>query len=130
MFLYMAFMAPVFFCSIMKYWARVHSKLCMCFKLDVFLFSIFDYVCPSCLFLQCRYKAFDQVDGIEVAWNRVKIPDIMQSFEDLEKLYSEVYLLKDLKHANIIKFYNAWIDNKKKTINMITELFTSGSLRQ
>lgn len=78
----------------------------------------------------CRYKAFDQVDGIEVAWNRVKITDMLQSPEDLEKLYSEVHLLRHLKHVNIIKLYDAWIDDKKKTINMITELFTSGSLRQ
>ncbi|KAF7849760.1 hypothetical protein BT93_L0314 [Corymbia citriodora subsp. variegata] len=35
-----------------------------------------------------------------------------------------------LKHENILKFYDSWVDDKKKTINMITELFTSGSLRQ
>ncbi|XP_052171092.1 probable serine/threonine-protein kinase WNK10 isoform X2 [Diospyros lotus] len=76
------------------------------------------------------YKGFDEIDGIEVAWNRVKINDVLQSPENLEKLYSEVHLLKTLKHENIIKFYDSWIDDKKKTINMITELFTSGSLRQ
>ncbi|CAL5339877.1 unnamed protein product [Camellia sinensis] len=76
------------------------------------------------------YKAFDEIDGIEVAWNRVKIDDVVQSPEHLEKLYSEVHLLKTLKHENIIKFYDSWIDDKKKTVNMITELFTSGSLRQ
>lgn len=54
----------------------------------------------------------------------------MQSPEDMEKLYSEVHLLKKLKHQNIIKCFDSWIDEKKKTINMITELFTSGSLRQ
>ncbi|XP_019191338.1 PREDICTED: probable serine/threonine-protein kinase WNK10 [Ipomoea nil] len=76
------------------------------------------------------YKAFDQIDGIEVAWSRVKIADMLQSPEDLEKLYSEVHLLRQLKHENVIKFCDSWIDDKKKTINMITELFTSGSLRQ
>lgn len=76
------------------------------------------------------YKAFDQVDGIEVAWNRVKISDMQQAPDDLDKLYSEVHLLRQLKHINIIKLYDAWVDDKKKTINMITELFTSGSLRQ
>ncbi|XP_058189785.1 serine/threonine-protein kinase WNK8-like [Rhododendron vialii] len=75
------------------------------------------------------YKAFDEIDGIEVAWNRVRIDDVLRSPEDLEKLYSEVHLLKSLKHENIIKFYYSWIDDKKKTVNMITELFTSGSLR-
>ncbi|KAJ7962610.1 Protein kinase [Quillaja saponaria] len=76
------------------------------------------------------YKAFDEVDGIEVAWNQVRNDDVLQSPEDLEKLYSEAHLLKSLKHENIIKFYNSWIDDKKKTVNIITELFTSGSLRQ
>ncbi|GLT79796.1 hypothetical protein SLA2020_512710 [Shorea laevis] len=75
------------------------------------------------------YRAFDEVDGIEVAWNRVKIDDVLQSQEDLEKLYSEVHLLRSVKDENIIKFYTSWIDEKKKTVNMITELFTSGSLR-
>nr|XP_023870679.1 probable serine/threonine-protein kinase WNK7 [Quercus suber]POE88495.1 putative serine/threonine-protein kinase wnk4 [Quercus suber] len=76
------------------------------------------------------FKAFDEVDGIEVAWNQVRIDDVLQSPEDLEKLYSEVHLLKSLKHDNIIKFCNSWVDDKKKTVNMITELFTSGNLRQ
>ncbi|XP_057968065.1 serine/threonine-protein kinase WNK8-like isoform X2 [Malania oleifera] len=76
------------------------------------------------------YKAFDEVDGIEVAWNRIKIDDVLQSPEQLERLYSEVHLLKSLKHENIIKLYYSWVDDKKRTINMITELFTSGSLRQ
>ncbi|XP_062168994.1 serine/threonine-protein kinase WNK8-like isoform X2 [Alnus glutinosa] len=76
------------------------------------------------------YKAFDEIDGIEVAWNQVSIEDVLQSPEQLERLYSEVHLLKSLKHGNIIKFYNSWVDDKNKTINLITELFTSGSLRQ
>lgn len=76
------------------------------------------------------YKAFDEVDGIEVAWNQISIEDVMQSPQNLEKLYSEVHLLKSLKHENIIKMYSSWVDEKSSNINMITELFTSGSLRQ
>ncbi|XVF53142.1 hypothetical protein PTKIN_Ptkin05aG0076700 [Pterospermum kingtungense] len=75
------------------------------------------------------YKGFDEADGIEVAWNQVNIEDVLQTPEQLERLYSEVHLLKSLKHENIIKLYNSWVDDKSKTINMITELFTSGSLR-
>ncbi|KAG0568475.1 hypothetical protein KC19_6G021800 [Ceratodon purpureus] len=74
------------------------------------------------------YRAFDEVEGIEVAWNQVKVQDVLQSPEDLERLYSEVHLLKTLKHKNIIKFYNSWVDTK--TITFITEIFTSGTLRQ
>ncbi|XP_039054224.1 probable serine/threonine-protein kinase WNK7 isoform X2 [Hibiscus syriacus] len=76
------------------------------------------------------YKAFDEVNGIEVAWNQVRIEEVLQKPEDLERLYSEVRLLKSLKHNNIVRFYNSWIDDKKKTVNIITELFSSGSLRQ
>ncbi|KAJ0977621.1 hypothetical protein J5N97_013095 [Dioscorea zingiberensis] len=74
--------------------------------------------------------AFDEVDGIEVAWNQVRIDEVLQSPVNLERLYSEVHLLKSLKHENIIKFYSSWVDDQMKTINIITELFTSGSLRQ
>nr|KYP71961.1 putative serine/threonine-protein kinase WNK4 [Cajanus cajan] len=76
------------------------------------------------------YKGFDEVDGIEVAWNQVRIDELYQSVDNLAKLNFEVDLLKSLKHENIIMFFNSWVDDKKKTINIITELFTSGNLRQ
>ncbi|XP_072970454.1 probable serine/threonine-protein kinase WNK2 isoform X1 [Typha angustifolia] len=76
------------------------------------------------------YKAFDELEGIEVAWNQVKMADVLRNVEDLERLKSEVHLLKTLKHKNIIKFYNSWVDNKNDNINFITEVFTSGTLRQ
>jgi WNK lysine deficient protein kinase len=77
-----------------------------------------------------RYKAFDEVEGIEVAWNQMNIDEVMQCSDNLDRLYTEVHLLKSLKHGNVMKFYYSWIDDHKKTINVITELFTSGSLRQ
>ncbi|XP_010550704.1 PREDICTED: probable serine/threonine-protein kinase WNK3 [Tarenaya hassleriana] len=76
------------------------------------------------------YRAFDEMEGIEVAWNQVKVDDVLSSSEDLERLYSEVHLLKTLNHKSIIKFYASWIDSGHKTINIITEVFTSGTLRQ
>lgn len=76
------------------------------------------------------YRAFDEIEGIEVAWNQVKVNEILQSPEDLERLYSEVHLLKTLKHKNIIKFFSSWIDTTTRNINFITEMFTSGTLRQ
>ncbi|CAN1335110.1 Probable serine/threonine-protein kinase WNK2 [Linum perenne] len=76
------------------------------------------------------YRAFDEFEGIEVAWNQVKVADLLRNSVDLERLYSEVHLLKTLKHKNIIKFYNSWVDTKSENINFITEIFTSGTLRQ
>lgn len=76
------------------------------------------------------YKGFDEIEGIEVAWNQISIDDVLQSPANMERLYSEAHLLRTLKHENIIKSLDSWVDDQNKTINMITELFTSGSLRQ
>lgn len=76
------------------------------------------------------YKAFDEYEGIEVAWNQVKLYDFLQSPEDLERLYCEIHLLKTLKHKNIMKFYTSWVDTSKRNLNFVTEMFTSGTLRQ
>ncbi|CAM8961881.1 unnamed protein product [Rhodiola kirilowii] len=76
------------------------------------------------------YKAFDEVLGMEVAWNQVKLKDAISSPEELQRLYSEVHLLKTLKHDSIIRFQTSWIDVKKRNFNFITEMFTSGTLRE
>ncbi|KAJ8449058.1 hypothetical protein Cgig2_004113 [Carnegiea gigantea] len=86
--------------------------------------------CLSLIQELIRYRAFDQLEGIEVAWNQIKVAELLRNSEDLERLYSEVHLLKTLKHKNIIKFYNSWVDTKHEHINFITEIFTSGNLRQ
>ena len=61
------------------------------------------------------YKAFDEITGLEVAWSQVRIDEVLQSPGDLERLYSEVHLLKSLKHSNIVRFYNSWIDDKQRS---------------
>ncbi|KAL3826190.1 hypothetical protein ACJIZ3_022219 [Penstemon smallii] len=76
------------------------------------------------------YRAFDEFLGIEVAWNQVKINDAFRSQEELHKLYSEVHLLKNLNHDSIIRFRASWIDVDRRTFNFITEMFTSGTLRE
>ncbi|PON73894.1 Serine/threonine protein kinase [Parasponia andersonii] len=79
---------------------------------------------------EVKYRAFDEYEGIEVAWNQVKFNDFLQSPEDLERLYCEIHLLKTLKHRNIMKFYTSWVDTANRNINFVTEMFTSGTLRQ
>ncbi|KAA8543665.1 hypothetical protein F0562_021589 [Nyssa sinensis] len=76
------------------------------------------------------YKAIDEVLGMEVAWNQVRLNDLVQSPEDLQRLYSEVHLLSTLNHDSIIRFYTSWIDVDRRTFNFITEMFTSGTLRE
>ncbi|XP_057435383.1 probable serine/threonine-protein kinase WNK5 isoform X2 [Lotus japonicus] len=76
------------------------------------------------------YRAFDEHLGIEVAWNQVKLGDVFHSPEQLQRLYSEVHLLKHLDHQSMMIFYGSWIDVNGRTFNFITELFTSGTLRE
>ncbi|XP_021766567.1 probable serine/threonine-protein kinase WNK5 isoform X2 [Chenopodium quinoa] len=76
------------------------------------------------------YRAFDEVLGMEVAWSQVMLNDVLRSPDELQRLYSEVHLLKNLNHDSIIQFYNSWIDIDRRTFNFITEMFTSGTLRE
>ena len=76
------------------------------------------------------YKAFDEFLGMEVAWNQVKLNDVFDSPDDLQRLYSEVHLLKNLDHDSIMRFHTSWIDLDGGTFNFISEMFTSGTLRE
>ncbi|XP_015973108.1 probable serine/threonine-protein kinase WNK11 isoform X1 [Arachis duranensis] len=76
------------------------------------------------------YRAFDQEEGIEVAWNQVKLRNFCDDPAMVDRLYSEVRLLRSLAHKNIIALYSVWKDENKNTLNFITEVCTSGNLRE
>ncbi|GAV58629.1 LOW QUALITY PROTEIN: Pkinase domain-containing protein, partial [Cephalotus follicularis] len=76
------------------------------------------------------YKAIDEVLGMEVAWNQVKLDEVLRSPDDLQRLYSEVHLLSTLDHDSIMQFHTSWIDVDHRTFNFITEMFASGTLRE
>ena len=69
-----------------------------------------------------------------MAWNQVRLADVMPTKdvanEDRDRMFAEIRVLKALKHKNIMSFCDSWLDAKTHTINFITELFTSGTLRQ
>ena len=65
-----------------------------------------------------------------MAWNQIRVNKIVKSEEEKQRLFQEVSLLKDLSHKSIIKFYASWIDEDTHDVNFITEMFTSGTLRQ
>ncbi|XP_022873649.1 serine/threonine-protein kinase WNK8-like [Olea europaea var. sylvestris] len=77
------------------------------------------------------YRGFDLVSNMEIVWCQICIDDenTIKSMENEEKLCFEAVLLKSLSHKNIMKCYSYWVDRKNNTMNMITELFSSGSLR-
>lgn len=73
------------------------------------------------------YRGFDLVEGFEIAWNQIDVNyDEPQS---LERPYSEVCHLRDIHHENIIRLYSYWTDEEHQKFNFITEICTSGSLR-
>ncbi|KAL5722181.1 non-specific serine/threonine protein kinase [Ranunculus cassubicifolius] len=74
------------------------------------------------------YRAFDQREGIEVAWNQVNLHKFIDNKVILDQIKTEVKVLGSLKHENILTFYHSWIDVPKKRLNFITEVFFSGSL--
>ncbi|EEF33357.1 ATP binding protein, putative [Ricinus communis] len=76
------------------------------------------------------YRAFDQEEGIEVAWNQVRLRNFTNDPTIIDRLYAEVRLLRSLKNKNIISFYNVWHDEEHNTLNFITEVCTSGNLRE
>ncbi|KAK8542640.1 hypothetical protein V6N13_136804 [Hibiscus sabdariffa] len=76
------------------------------------------------------YRAFDQEEGIEVAWNQVKLRNFSNDPSMIDRLYSEVRLLSSLTDKNIISLFNVWRDEEHNTLNFITEVCTSGNLRE
>lgn len=75
------------------------------------------------------YRAFDQEEGIEVAWNQVRLRKFCKDQQMIDRLYSEVRLLRTLKNQCIISLYSVWRDEECSTLNFITEVCNSGNLR-
>ncbi|KAK4345729.1 hypothetical protein RND71_035905 [Anisodus tanguticus] len=76
------------------------------------------------------YIGYDRVEKIEVAWNQIVYYGEDEVSKDPEKLFVEAIMLKSLDHERVIKCFKYWFDTKSKTLNMITELFPSGSLKK
>lgn len=75
------------------------------------------------------YRAFDQEEGIEVAWNQVRLRNFSGDPVFINRLRSEVQLLSTLNNKYIIVCYSVWNDDEHNTLNFITEVCTSGNLR-
>lgn len=76
------------------------------------------------------YKAFDTQIGIDVAWSKVSADANHLTEDQLGTVVEEMEKGLDLEHPNIIKSFKCWEDRDNHCINLITELFTSGNLRQ
>ncbi len=75
------------------------------------------------------YKAYDTIKGVEVAWNEIDVSTIDP--KTVDKIYQEIEILNKCGNQciYIMKLYDSWIDKELKKIVFITEIATSGSLR-
>jgi WNK lysine deficient protein kinase len=74
------------------------------------------------------YKGYDTDEGVEVAWN--KLPTQKMQEKDRNRVREEIGILKKMDHPNILRCNYAWVDPTTNDVNFITELMTSGSLRE
>ncbi len=89
--------------------------------------SVSQFRLTYCLWL-CSWRAYDTNEGREVAWNVVKLSRI--PLNERKRIKTEVKLLKDIVHKNIIKYFNSWVDREKEQIVFITEIMSHGSLKE
>ncbi|KAJ4830379.1 putative serine/threonine-protein kinase wnk11 [Turnera subulata] len=76
------------------------------------------------------YRAFDQQQGREVAWNQVCLRKFMDNNHTIQSLQNEVQLLKNIRNKNTISIVANWTDKEGCKLNFITDMCTSGNLRE
>lgn len=74
------------------------------------------------------YRAQDVATGRMVAWNEISVRSISQKEKD--RVVNEMKLLKTLSHRSLLSFYAAWVDKVELKVIFITELMSSGTLRE
>lgn len=67
-------------------------------------------------------------EAVEVAWNEMKVQKL--SSGEKRRLDDEVELLEQLRHKNLVRFFGSWTSTENSKRVFITELMTSGTLKQ
>ena len=73
------------------------------------------------------YRAYDTIEGIEVAWNVVNLTGVPRS--ERQYIVNEVQLLEKLNHSNIISFHGSWVNRELEQVLFVTEILSSGTLK-
>ncbi|KAL4431210.1 hypothetical protein ABPG75_006466 [Micractinium tetrahymenae] len=76
------------------------------------------------------YKGFDEKQGIDVAWSKIEADPNGLSHDQMKRIVDEISYGLGLDHPHVIKCFQCWEDQEQGCINMITEFFTSGALRE
>jgi hypothetical protein len=73
------------------------------------------------------YRAYDTIEGIEVAWNVIKLSGVSKA--ERVRIVNEVRLLERLHHPNIISFHGSWVNRETEKVIFVTEILSSGTLK-
>lgn len=76
--------------------------------------------------LSFRYKAYDDQEGMEVAWNEVRLDGVSEQTK--AKILGEITLLEQLRHQNIMEIFDSWETDDR--VVFITEIMYSGTLKE
>jgi len=74
------------------------------------------------------FKGYDEEEGIEVAWCQVNMDRVGEA--EKAQIHTEVDILKSLTHKHILTFFAYFDLPSTKQIVFITEIMTSGTLKQ
>lgn len=74
------------------------------------------------------YKAFDREEGTEVAWNQFRVGSLSE--KEKSRLEQEIDILKEVRCPHVIQLMDSWIDPTSHLCVFITEMMTSGTLKQ
>eukprot|EP01026_Neomeris_dumetosa_P040193 TRINITY_DN33188_c0_g1_i6.p1 TRINITY_DN33188_c0_g1~~TRINITY_DN33188_c0_g1_i6.p1 ORF type:complete len:328 (-),score=35.40 TRINITY_DN33188_c0_g1_i6:43-1026(-) len=75
------------------------------------------------------FRGFDAKQGQDIAWSKINLKAQNLSMEEADDLLREMEKGLTLDHPHIIKCHRCWLAGEAGEINLITERFTSGSLR-
>lgn len=75
------------------------------------------------------YKGFDEKQGIDIAWSKIQREANQLDHNQIHQIAAEMGIGVDLDHPNVIRCFKCWADSEQNCVNLITEYFTSGNLR-
>lgn len=74
------------------------------------------------------YRAYDSDEGIEVAWNQVRLQGVKP--EQKAKILGEITILEQLETDYIMRILNSWESSNGEYLIFITEIMSSGTLKE
>ncbi|RXG70488.1 Serine/threonine-protein kinase WNK1 [Armadillidium vulgare] len=76
------------------------------------------------------YRGLDSENGVDVAW--CELMERKWNKNERQRFREEAEMLKGLQHPNIVRFFDYWEvpQQKRLCIVLVTELMTSGTLKQ